>query len=191
MSLGAVCTLAAQILVTGALHEDGLADTADGFGGGNAPNRKLEIMRDSRIGTYGALALMLSLAARGTALVGIGGAGAGALALVAAGALGRGGLIIVILLARPARADGLSAGLRTPRRVRALLGLGLSMTLALLLLPSGLACATATVTLGVALGTAWFARRQIGGYTGDVLGATEVVVECVVLGLLSVRAGSL
>jgi adenosylcobinamide-GDP ribazoletransferase len=187
--LGAVCALAAEIVVTGALHEDGLADTADGFGGGSAPGRKLEIMRDSRIGTYGAVALMLSLAVRGTAIAGIARIGSVAGALVAAGVLGRCGLIIVTLVTRPARADGLSASLRTPHPLRAVLGLGLGMALACSLLPFPYACGAALATTGTALGSAWLAARQIGGYTGDVLGATEVAVECVVLGMLSANAG--
>ncbi len=187
-SLGAVCTLAAEILVTGALHEDGLADTADGLGGGTSPDRKLEIMRDSRIGTYGALALILSLAARGSAIAGIAQTGTVATALMAAGALGRGGLIVVILLTRPARAKGLATGLRTPHQGRASLGLGLSVATTMLLLPPGLACGIAIAAFGTAIGMGWFARRQIGGYTGDVLGATVVAIECVVLGALSGRS---
>jgi adenosylcobinamide-GDP ribazoletransferase len=184
-TLGSVCTLGVSILVTGALHEDGLADTADGFGGGASPVRKLEIMRDSRIGTYGALALMLSLAVRGTAIAGMGRAGVVAAALVVAGALGRGSLIVVILFTEPARADSLAARLRGPRRARAVVGLGLSAAAAFLLLPPRLACGTSMAALGTTLGMRWLARRQIGGYTGDVLGATAVAVECVVLGALS------
>ncbi len=185
VSLGAVCALAAGILVTGALHEDGLADTADGFGGGGSPGRKLEIMRDSRIGTYGALALMLTLAARGTAIAGIAETGTVAAALVAADALGRGALIVVTLILGPARADGLAAGLRATHPTRAVAGLGLSGATAFLVLPPGLAGGATMATLAVALAMSWFARRQIGGYTGDVLGATVVAVECVVLGVLA------
>ncbi|HJS84166.1 MAG TPA: adenosylcobinamide-GDP ribazoletransferase [Acetobacteraceae bacterium] len=184
-SLGAVCTLAAGILVTGALHEDGLADTADGFGGGNTPGRKLEIMRDSRIGTYGALALMLSLAARASAIAAIAQPGRVAAALIGAGALGRGGLAIVILLAGPARADGLGAGLGRPSGARALAGAGLGLATAWLVLPSsGIALGVALAALGTAVAMSRLARRQIGGYTGDVLGATVVAIECMVLGVL-------
>jgi len=188
VSLGAVCALAAGLLATGALHEDGLADTADGFGGGTGPARKLEIMRDSRIGTYGALALILSLGARGTAIAAIAQPGAVAAALVGAGALGRGGLGVVILAAQPARADGLAAGLRASSRTRAVVGIGLSTAIALPVLPPGLACGAAMAALGTAWGMSWLARRQIGGYTGDVLGATVVAIECVVLGILAANA---
>jgi adenosylcobinamide-GDP ribazoletransferase len=183
--LGAVCALAAGFLATGALHEDGLADTADGFGGGTGPARKLEIMRDSRIGTYGALALMLSLAARGSAIAGMAEPGRVAAALVVAGALARGSLGVLVRLAAPARADGLGAALGTPSRARALVGVGLGSVIAVLLLPSGMACGAILAALATGVGMSWLARRQIGGYTGDVLGATVVACECVLLGLLA------
>ncbi len=185
VALGAVCALAAVILITGALHEDGLADTADGFGGGNAPGRKLEIMRDSRIGTYGAVALVLSLAARASAIAAIAQPGPVAAALVAAGALGRGGLGVVILLAEPARADGLGASLGAPSRARSFAAAGLGLVVAWLVLPTRIACGAALAALITVLAMSWLARRQIGGYTGDVLGATALAVECVVLSVLA------
>ena len=185
VSLGAVCALAAGLLVTGALHEDGLADTADGFGGGTGSARKLEIMRDSRIGTYGALALVLSLAARWSAIVAMAEPGRVAAALIGAGALARGGLGVPVLLARPARADGLGARLGTPSRPLAFLGIGLSVAITVLVLPPVLAGGSALAALATGLAMSWLARRQIGGYTGDVLGATAVACECAVLGLLS------
>ena len=185
--LGAVCALAAGLLVTGALHEDGLADTADGFGGGTGPARKLEIMRDSRIGTYGALALMLSLAARGSAIADMAEPGRVAAALVGAGALARSSLGVPILLAAPARADGLGARLGPPSRGRAFVGVGLGSVIAALVMPPVLACGAILAALATGFGMGWLARRQIGGYTGDVLGATAVACECVVLGLLSAK----
>ena len=96
-------------LATGGLHEDGLADTADGFGGGRTPGRRLEIMRDSRIGSYGAMALLSAFAVRGVAIAAIAEPARVAAALVASGALGRGAILLVLRLAPPARADGLSA----------------------------------------------------------------------------------
>jgi len=180
-SVGAVWTLAAMLLATGALHEDGLADTADGFGGGRTRERKLEIMRDSRIGSFGALALVLSLAARGTAIAALATPGHVAAALVGAGALGRGAIVVVLLVLPPARVDGLAAGLGARGFGRSAVGLALAAAVAVMCAVP-LAGVAATV---VALAMAWTARKQIGGYTGDVLGATSVATECVVLSLLA------
>ncbi len=102
---------AALVAATGALHEDGLADVADGFGGGASRARKLEIMRDSRIGAYGAIALTLALMLRVGALAaaladGFWGA-AGALILVSA--VSRAGALAPLALLGPARSDGAGA----------------------------------------------------------------------------------
>ena len=94
--------LVAAGLLTGALHEDGLADTADGFGGGRDRDEKLEIMHDSRQGTYGILALILSIGLRAAALFAIGSPIDGALALIAAHAVSRSFLAPAMLLLRPA-----------------------------------------------------------------------------------------
>ena len=99
--VAAVWTLASMLLVTGALHEDGLADFADGLGGGRTRERKLEIMRDSRIGTFGGLALMLSLAARGTALATLAQPVRVVVALIVAAALGRGAIGVLLLTSAP------------------------------------------------------------------------------------------
>ncbi len=179
--VGAVWTLGALLLATGALHEDGLADTADGFGGGPTRERKLEIMRDSRIGGFGALALMLSLAARGTAIAALATPGHVAPALVAAGALGRGAILLVLAALPPARADGLASSLRETAGTRLAAGVALAVLLAWIAWRPVLA--TTLAAGAVAAACIWAARRQIGGYTGDVLGATSVLVECAVLGL--------
>ncbi len=185
--VAAVWTLAAMLLATGALHEDGLADTADGFGGGRTRERKLEIMRDSRIGSFGALALMFAMAARGAALAAMAVPGHVAAALVAAGALGRGAILILVLTLPPARADGLASGLRGRAWGRCGFGLALAGVAGLALPPFGSAVWTCGAAALVGLALAWIARRQIGGYTGDVLGAASVLAECAVLALLSGR----
>ncbi len=183
-TIGAAWTLAASLLLTGGLHEDGLADTADGFGGGNTPARKLEIMRDSRIGSYGALALMLSLGIRGASVAALRQPEAVFAALVAAGALGRGALIGLLCLLRPVRQDGLGASLGRIRPLACAAGLALAIGCAMA--PGG-ACGLAAITTASfsTLIVAALAWRQIGGYTGDVLGAGEQVVECVVLTILA------
>jgi adenosylcobinamide-GDP ribazoletransferase len=179
--LAAAWTLAATMIVTGAFHEDGLADTADGFGGGSTRARKLEIMRDSRIGSYGALALLLSVVVRVAAIAALDRPGIVAIAMILAGMLGRSGMPLLLLLLPPARDDGMAAAMGKPRTETVALGLGLAMVAAFLSLP-GLP-ATEVVALGFSssLVLARLAHMQIGGHTGDLLGASEVITECVVL----------
>ena len=184
-ALGAVWTLAAMVLATGALHEDGLADTADGFGGGRTPKRKLEIMRDSRIGSYGALALLLSLAARGAGIAALAHPARVAPALVAAGALGRGGIGVLLLALPPARPDGLAAALGRSDPARTAAAPLIAAAAAVVLLPLGVAAGAVAAAGVTALALSALARREVGGYTGDVLGACAVAVECVVLTLLA------
>jgi adenosylcobinamide-GDP ribazoletransferase len=176
--LSAAWALAVTMLLTGALHEDGLADMADGFGGGRTPSRKLQIMRDSRIGSYGALALMVSLLLRVCAVAAI---PHPASALIAAGILGRGAMIVPLMLLPPARPDGMGATVRHPPTPAAALGLALSSVAAWLVLGGRPAIASVIAAAGAGLLVTALARRQIGGHTGDVLGATEIVSECVVL----------
>ena len=183
--LAAVLALAALAATTGAFHEDGLADVADGFGGGRTRERKLEIMRDSRIGSYGAIALILSLELRWAAIATIASPFAVLLALIVAGALGRAAMVAVLLVLKPARSDGLAASLGQVPVPAAATGLAIALLAAVVLLPFSTACAGIVWALiGVAT-MAWLARGQVGGYTGDVLGATEIVVECLVLSVLA------
>ena len=109
--LRAGLSTAALVAATGALHEDGLADVADGFGGGTTRERKLEIMRDSRIGAYGAIALALALILRVGALAAAldGGFWRGSLSLILVAALSRAAALTPLALLAPARADGAGA----------------------------------------------------------------------------------
>ncbi len=179
-TLAAVATLAAQLFATGGLHEDGLADTADGLGGGRDRARKLAIMRDSRIGAFGAMALMLALATRGGAIVAIGGPWRVTAALAAAGALGRGVMLLPLALLRPARADGLAHGLGQRGTGSLLAGGGLALAACLPLPPKASLAAVAAAVAG-ALWLNRAAARQIDGYTGDILGATAALGECLAL----------
>ncbi len=183
--LSAAWVYVAILAATGAFHEDGLADSADGFGGGGTRQRKLEIMRDSRIGTYGAVALGLSLLIRIGAVAALEQPHPVLVALVAAAVAGRAGIIVPLLLLPPARADGMAAGLRDIPRWSTMLGLGLAGVVLLVLLPIGSAFSVAIAALVVSGGVAGLARRQIGGHSGDVLGAVEVIVECVTLTVLA------
>ena len=177
----AILALAATILVTGALHEDGLADTADGLGGGRTRERKLDIMRDSRIGTYGTCALLVSFSLRWSALAATADPWAIATALPVAHAASRAGVPLFMWLVPPARSDGLSAAAGRPpgRCVAIALGLG-ALCLVFGLGPSKAMIGLILLSLaGLIMGRV--AARQIGGQTGDILGALQQINEIAIL----------
>ncbi len=176
-------TTAALIAATGALHEDGLADAADGFGGGSTRAQKLEIMRDSHIGAYGAITLALAVILRVAALAAALKAGylsaAGALILVAA--LSRAGALAPLAALGPARADGAgaAAGRLDLTAFAASCGVALVIALVVGLLETGFGralLAAAAAATGAAAMTV-LAARQIGGQTGDVAGAAQQWAE--------------
>ena len=177
----AALAVATSVAATGALHEDGLADVADGFGGGATRERKLEIMRDSRIGTYGVCALVLSFMLRIGALASLGGPALVAVALIAAHAAARAPMPAFMRLVPPARQDGMSAQAGEPPRASAIAAgvLGIAIVMVCLGLAAGLVAALLVACSFPAM--AWSCRRQIGGQTGDVLGALEQVGEIIVL----------
>ena len=179
--LSALLALGATALITGALHEDGLADTADGFGGGTERARKLAIMRKSDIGTYGVLAVVLSLALRAGALSALAEPGLVTLALVAAHGLARAALPPLMAALPPAREDGLAAGFGPVAAPHAWTAAVLGTVLAWLTLGLGSALVAVLAAAAAAALVARLARAQIGGLTGDVLGAAEQAVECAVL----------
>jgi len=177
----AALTLVATLLVTGALHEDGLADTADGFGGGDTRERKLAIMRDSRIGTYGVCALIISLLVRAGAIASLGAPVLVAPALLAAHVGARAALPWVMFLLPTARSDGLSFAAGQPSGT----GVAIAGALGFLALLFCLGLAHALVALvmlaAVVAIVCRLASREIGGHTGDVLGTVEQVCEIVIL----------
>ena len=180
-AIAAAIAVAAGIALTGALHEDGLADTVDGFGGGADRDAKLAIMRDSRHGTFGILALVFSIGLRAAAVAAIGEPVHVGLALVAAHAASRGALPLLMRLLEPARADGLGAAAGRPSQAVAIVAGSLGAAIALALLgPRGGAVALLLAAAALAL-VAALARRQIGGYTGDVLGFFQQTGEIVML----------
>jgi adenosylcobinamide-GDP ribazoletransferase len=179
--LAAAWAFGVTLLFSGAFHEDGLADLADGFGGGQTAERKLEIMRDSRIGTYGALALVWSSLVRVGALAALTGPRAVLAAWIVAAMIGRGSMILPLLLLKPARNDGLSASMNRVPEWSATLGFALALAAPFLLLSPLVAIVVLACGLAASLVMTGLARLQIGGHSGDVLGATEVVVECAVL----------
>lgn len=177
--VAAALGLAATVVVTGALHEDGLADTADGLGVLGDRARRLEVMRDSRIGTFGAMALLVWLLVGWSALRPHA-TGDAVLALVAAGALSRWAILVHALLGRPARPDGAILALRVGP-VAAVAATAVAVAVAGLALGPG----TGTVALGVAAlagaGLAFGVRRALGGITGDTCGAAAAVAQVAVL----------
>ena len=182
----AALALGGSAVLTGALHEDGLADIADGFGGGRTRESKLEIMRDSRLGTYGAVILLVSFAAKLSALAAIPD-GYVVPSLIAAHALGRGVLPVMSLNLPYARKDGLARNAGQPDATTATISGGLALLIALLALSWSNATFAALLAGASGLGVAWLAMRQIGGQTGDVLGGAEQAAETAILVLLAAR----
>jgi adenosylcobinamide-GDP ribazoletransferase len=178
-TVAAASGLAATMLLTGCLHEDGLADMADGFGAGGTRERKLEIMRDSRLGTYGACALSLSLLLRWAILAALAEPVSVAAALVAAHATARAILPSFMRWVPPARAGGLSAGAGAPPVAAVVTAALLGILGSLLLGYRALAVAALLPIWAVLLAS--LSRRQIGGQTGDVLGGLEQGGEIIVL----------
>ncbi len=170
--------LATLIVTTGAMHEDGLADTADGLWGGYDAARRLEIMKDSHIGTYGVLALGLGVGLRWLALSATLAVGAGP--MIAAAVLSRGLLPALMALMPHARRSGLSHQVGRPERGVALAALALAVVLALFFAGIGVIWALLLAALAVG-GLAALAKSKIGGQTGDILGAAQQVAELVIL----------
>ena len=182
----AMLALAATMLTTGAMHEDGLADAIDGFGGGKTREQKLEIMRDSRIGAFGACALIASVILRWSAMEAIADPRQVAIALVVAHAAARAPLPLFMRLVPPARPDGLSSGAGQPPAQSVIIALALGIICLLFGFRGNATIITALVVLAAAaLLLAGLARKQIGGQTGDVLGALEQICEVAVLTIAS------
>lgn len=176
----ALIALAVTALVTGALHEDGLADAADGLAGSTAED-SIRIMRDSRIGGYGVLAMIFSVGLRATALAALADPPSGFLVLIAAGALSRAAMPAVMLALPRASATGLGAAAGKPAAVDTLLGIAVAVLLSVALLGPVLALAALVAAALAALLAAALAWRGLGGYTGDILGAVQQLAEIAIL----------
>ncbi len=191
--VAALLTLAAAALITGAFHEDGLADSFDALGGAVSRERALAIMKDSRIGSYGALALLLVTALRAAALASLIAVDAvqALLAWVLVQALARCGAV-ALMVSLPYAGDAEQGkakplALRVPRHQ---LGLALLSCLPLLLLLPRQAALLLLVATLVALGMRTWLRRRLGGYTGDTLGATEQLGEAALLLALAAQGSA-
>lgn len=176
---GGLVALLVGLALTGALHEDGLADTFDALGAPRPAERALEIMRDSRIGSYGALALIWMFAAQLWALSAIAGPWAAVAGLVAGQALSRACLGPILRHGPYLRAQGTGTGMTAPPGAGALGVWAGAVALALGVAVAGFGLVAAVEGLaGAGLGAAviWlWARRRLGGVTGDVLGAAQQV----------------
>ncbi|MFV0491630.1 MAG: adenosylcobinamide-GDP ribazoletransferase [Pseudorhodobacter sp.] len=184
--IAAGVALCAQAMLTGAMHEDGLADSADGLWGGWDRGRRLDIMKDSHIGTYGVLALLLSCLIRWVALTALIAAGQW-FALIAVGAASRASIAVAMALLPNARGSGLSQSVGHPPFWSAALAVMIGV-LALLVSTgwAGLAAILAIVLASAIV--AGLARAKIGGQTGDILGAIQQVSEAVALSVLTALA---
>lgn len=189
----AVLATAVLVAVTGGLHEDGLADVADGFFGGATAERQLQIMKDSRIGTYGAVALVLALLLRVVLIAAlidrIGPVGA-AVAVITGEAVSRAAMLWVWLCLPSARPGGLADACGVPTAAGTAIAVAVAVVLAV---PAGFAATSGALVAGfvLAAGTsaalAELSRRKIGGYTGDVLGATQQLTSVAfLLGLAAI-----
>lgn len=179
--VSATLAVGATVAITGCLHEDGLADMADGFGGGQTKARTLEIMRDSRIGTYGVIALILSFLLRVGAIANLATPSLVAVSLIGAHAAARGALPVFMRGVPRARQDGLSvgAGLPGPGAATGAAAIGLLISVFCLGLGTGLWAALLVAAALIVLGL--WSLKKIGGQTGDVLGGAEQTAEIMVL----------
>jgi len=175
--------LTVQTLTTGALHEDGLSDTADGLGGGDR-ERCLAIMKDSRIGTYGAIALVLSFGLRAASLAAIAkglAPFAAALAIPAAAAISRGALVWHWHVLPSAKTTGVAADAGRPDSAAMRMALATAtLVAAVLLWPAGGLAPVIACILMAALCAFLFTeqvRSKLAGHTGDTIGATQQICE--------------
>ncbi|MDL2405594.1 adenosylcobinamide-GDP ribazoletransferase [Rhizobium calliandrae] len=186
--MASLLALAIQTMTTGALHEDGLSDTADGLGGGKDRDRALAIMKDSRIGTYGAIALILSFGLRAAALASIASdlaPIAAALALLAAAVLSRGAMVWHWYVLPAAKPDGVAASAGKPDYGAMQIALITALVLAAFLLWPSLRLPGLILSLFVTAAAAFIftrrVRQRLSGHTGDTVGATQQICEIAAL----------
>ncbi|MBI1352902.1 MAG: adenosylcobinamide-GDP ribazoletransferase [Acidobacteria bacterium] len=176
----AVAALALWALATGALHEDGLADVADAFGSQRDKEGLLRVMKDSRIGAYGALALLLATLARWTLLTELARGGA-ALGFLASQSLARGGIVLLAVWAGPATEGSGGALARSAKAWHALAALAAPTLLLLGMAPAPEVLACLVASLAMVAGAAVYFRARLGGVTGDCLGAAFLAQEIAIL----------
>jgi adenosylcobinamide-GDP ribazoletransferase len=185
--VAALLSMAATAWLTGGFHEDGLADTCDGLGGAVKRERALAIMKDSRLGSYGALGLLLTLGLKAALLADLGSIERAACAIVFAHAFSRAAPVVLLATlhyggdAEQARAKPMA---QQVSRIDVLIAVASALLLAALLVPPLGTLPVAVATVAAVVVTAcmhrWL-RRRLGGYTGDALGATQQWCEVALL----------
>lgn len=190
--LAAILSLGALAITTGALHEDGLADAADGLGGGRDKDHALTIMKDSRTGSYGVVALILSFGIRAAALAQLGddlSAFGAALALLSTAAVSRALMVWHWSLLPQARTNGVAVAVGKPEAAARSTALALATVLAFLLLLPSYHLGSVLFALAVAVLAAFaFTRvvdKKLGGHTGDTIGATQQITATALLTALA------
>lgn len=187
--LSALLAVSLSLVMTGALHEDGLADTADGFGGGKDRDRKLAIMKDSHIGTYGVLALITMVGMKAAALWDLAHTQHIMMPVVLCAVLSRAAMLIPIATLPSARAGGLADGMVTVGRTEMIKASGV-VGLCLVLACGTMGFWPTVLTLGTmglaTLGITRLMRQHVGGFTGDTIGTTQLTSEVVGLITLSI-----
>ncbi|MDA8747071.1 adenosylcobinamide-GDP ribazoletransferase [Litoreibacter sp.] len=176
----ALLVLATLTFCTGAMHEDGLADCADGFWGGHTPERRLEIMKDSQIGAYGTIALIVTFALRWSALASLITAGSLFAPLLAAAVISRSAMAYVMDILPNARISGLSHMTGRPGKPATRITPAFAVIASIVTFGwSGLFLALIAIAIVIAISR--LAKHKIGGQTGDVLGATQNLTETALL----------
>ena len=181
--------VAAMVMVTGGLHEDGLSDTADGLGGGSNKDRRLEIMKDSRVGAFGVIALVLIIGLKWAGLAALS-IGPAALALFAGAVISRGTLPLFMRYLPLAKDDGLSADAGRPGFSQVALSLAITLVVAFISVGFWLTIGVAIVVALVTGAMSFWVKVKIGGQTGDVLGALQQLGEISVILTLAAAAAS-
>ncbi len=189
-----VLAIAAMVIATGAFHEDGFADFWDGVGGGQTREQKLEIMRDSRLGTYGTMALMILFTLTLALLVNLNfnlrqysGPISEAMAgvLISTAALQRSAIGLPLLFLEPARKEGLAADTPSPGFLRIASGFAIAYGLSAVFLGMTHALYALIAALTAAIFVAAIAAHYLGGRTGDALGSAASLAGLFVLAVLA------
>ena len=182
--IAATLAVAAQVMSTGAFHEDGFADFFDGVGGGQTSQARLEIMRDSRIGTYGSAALLLALILKIFLISEIAQVWQAGLCLIISGTLARVALVHFMAMVKPAAEDGISAAAGQPTTFEAttatIMGGVIAAVGVVMAFQLGFIMPAIGAVVGAAIGAlaiGFLSVKHLGGQTGDALGASAVAAE--------------
>ncbi len=178
--LTAGLAVVSMVAITGALHEDGLADSVDGLWGGRTSEQRLTIMADSRVGVYGVIAVVLSIGMRWCALAVIAAEGALWVPLIAAAVLSRAPMVVLMHMLPNARSAGLSSSVGRPPQNTMLIALAIAAGVGIFTL--GFTFVAVVIGLcATTLIVAAISRARIGGQSGDILGATQQISEITIL----------